>query len=123
MPNLAERILTAISVIRMPPMPEEYRIHEEIASALQSSGIDYIHEAKLGPGCRVDFLCGSIAIEVKKGRPQAAPLKKQLYRYLQFDNVSSIILVLQKPCALPEAINGKNVHIIALNRLWGVALP
>ena len=33
-----------------------------------------------------------------------------------------MIVVLQRPCHLPESICGKPVHVVALNRLWGVAL-
>ena len=37
--------------------------------------------------------------------------------------LTAVIVVLQKPCALPETICGKPVRVVSLNRLWGVALP
>ena len=121
--NELDRILAALSAVRVPAQPEEYEIHTEIARALDAAGIEYIHECKLKPGRRIDFLSGSIGIEVKKGRPDAARLRAQLARYLEDERLSAAIVVLQRPCALPERICGKTVRVLALNRLWGVALP
>ena len=121
--NEMERILAALSAVRMPAQPEEYEIHDAIARTLDAAGIEYIHECKLQPGRRIDFLCGRVGIEVKKGRPDGARLRGQLSRYLEDDRLDAAIVVLQKPCALPERICGKDVRVVALNRLWGVALP
>lgn len=116
-------ILQALSAIRVPAQPEEYEIHAEIDRALNQAGIPHIHEYKLLPGRRVDFACGSIGIEVKKSRPASSRLQEQLRRYLDGTELTAMIVVLQKPCRLPETICGKPVHVLSLNRLWGVALP
>ena len=121
--NDVHAILSALSALRIGPQPEEYEIHDAVARALDSAGIPYIHECKLLPGRRIDFACGSIGIEVKKGRPEAARLRAQLRRYLEDTRLTAVIVVLQKPCALPETICGKPVRVVSLNRLWGVALP
>ena len=120
--NDVSAILHALSAIRIGAQPEEYEIHAEIARALDAASIPYIHEYKLMPGCRIDFACGSIGIEVKKSRPSAALLRRQLQRYLDGTSLTAVIVVLQRPCRLPDAICGKPVHVISLNRLWGVAL-
>ena len=117
-----QRILDALSAIRVSAQPEEYEIHAAVARALEDAGIPCIHECPLMPRCRIDFLCGSVGIEVKKSKPDARRLKQQLERYLESDRLTGIIVVLQKSCSLPAAINSKPVHILALNRLWGVAL-
>ena len=117
-----QRILDALSAIRVCAQPEEYEIHAAVARALEDAGIPCIHECSLMPRCRIDFLCGSVGIEVKKSKPDARRLKLQLERYLASDRLTGVIVVLQKPCALPATINNKPVHILALNRLWGVAL-
>lgn len=117
-----QNILSALSCIRMGAQPEEYEIHAAVEQALQTAGVEYIHECRLAPRCRIDFLCGSVGIEVKKSRPAAAQLKAQIARYLESDMLSAVIVVLQKPCSLPASIHSKPVHIVALNRLWGVAL-
>ena len=118
-----QSILNALSTLRMPAQPEEYEIHAEIARALDAAGISYIHEYRLMPGRRIDFACGSIGIEVKKSRPASARLREQLRRYLDGTELTAMIVVVQKPCRLPESICGKSVHVLSLNRLWGVALP
>ena len=53
----------------------------------------------------------------------AARLREQLARYLENERLSAAVVVSQRPCALPERIAGKPVRVVALNRLWGVALP
>lgn len=118
-----QRILSALSALRIGPQPEEYDIHREVARVLDAAGIEYIHECPLMPGRRIDFACGSIGIEVKKSRPDARRLREQLQRYLEQTQLTAVIVVMQKPCALPERICGKPVRVVALNRLWGVALP
>jgi len=104
-------------------MPDEYDLHEEISIALGRAGIEHIHEYKLAPRCRIDFLAGRIGIEIKKGRPAPAALREQLTRYLRCDELDAIVVVMQQAVPLPQTIGGKPVHLISLNRLWGVALP
>ena len=118
-----ERIVEALSAIRVPAQPEEYEIHAAVARALEAAGIEYVHECRLGPRRRIDFLCGCVGIEVKKGRPDGARLREQLARYLADARLCAVIVVLQRPCPLPERLCGKPVRALALNRLWGVALP
>ena len=118
-----DSILSALSVLRVPAEPGEYDIHGQIASALAAAGLEFAHEYKLGPRCRVDFLVGRVGIEVKKGRPAAAALHRQLSRYLAFDALDAVVVITQKHTPLPERIGGKPVLQISLSRLWGVALP
>lgn len=120
--NDIENILRALRDIRIAAQPEESDIHDAVANALSTRNIEFQHEYTLMPGKRIDFVCGSIGIEVKKSRPKATALQAQLTRYLQDSFLTAVIIVLQKPCALPKTICGKEVHMIALNRLWGVAL-
>ena len=120
--NDVERILQALGAIRMPAQPEEADIHEAVAAALADASIEAVHEYRIAPGRRIDFACGDIGIEIKKGRPRAAVIRNQLRRYLDGTPLRAVILVSQLPCALPEEICGKRVYSVALNRLWGVAL-
>lgn len=119
----AEEILAALQSVRAPAQPGEYDLHGMIASALSRAGIMCAHEFRLAPRCRIDFLCGSVGIEVKKGRPLRGALTKQVARYLESEAVSCVIVVMQRAVALPEYIGGKRVYVVSLNRLWGVALP
>ena len=118
-----ERIVDALSSVRMPAQPEEYDIHAQVAEALGAAGLPYEHEYKLAPRCRIDFRVGRVGIEVKKGRPATSELTKQLRRYLLSDELDAVIVVTQRVTRVPETIHGKPVHLISLNRLWGVALP
>ena len=116
-------ILDALAAVRMPAQPGEYDIHAQVASALGAAGLDFEHEYKLGPRCRIDFRVGRVGIEVKKGRPAATALTQQLRRYLESDDLDAAVVVVQRALPLPGRILGKPVRIVALNRLWGVALP
>lgn len=117
------RVAAAVFAVRVPAQPEEYDIHRAIAEALAAAGLEYEHEFRLGPRRRIDFRVGRIGIEVKKGRPAASELTRQLRRYMESDALDAIVVVTQRATALPEAIGGKPVALVSLNRLWGVALP
>lgn len=120
--NDIEAILRALQTIRVPAQPEESEIHEAVAAALEAAGIEAVHEFRIAPGRRIDFACGDVGIEIKKGRPRSAVLRGQLCRYLDGTPLRAVILVSQLPCTLPEEICGKRVYTVSLNRLWGVAL-
>lgn len=117
------RICEALSTLRMPAMPDEYDIHDQIATALRLHGLNYEHEYRLAPRCRIDFRVGRVGIEVKKGRPSTRELTRQLRRYLTSEALDAAVVVMQRSVSLPETIEGKPVRVFSLNRLWGVALP
>ena len=117
------RITAALAAVRMPAQPEEYDIHAAVARALTDAGLAYEHEFRLGPRRRIDFRVGRVGIEVKKGRPASAELRKQVQKYLESDALDAVIVVTQRVTALPATIGGKPVRLVSLNRLWGVALP
>lgn len=119
-----QAVLGALGRIRVKKAaPEEQELHEAVAQALAAAGLQAKHEAVVAPRCRVDFLCGRIGIEIKKGKTPRARLAAQCARYLASPEMDALVLV--APCALyvPERIGGKQVVIFSLNRLWGVALP
>jgi len=118
-----DTVAAAISRVRVPAMPGEYDLHAMIAAALDEAEIPYEHEYRLAPRCRLDFMCASVAVEVKKGRPNAQELLRQLAKYMEKPEVTAMVAVVQKKVALPETICGKPVRLVALNMLWGVALP
>ena len=117
------RVADALASVRMPAQPEEYDIHAAVADALSAAGLAFIHEYRLGPRNRIDFLVGRVGIEVKKGRPATSDLTRQLRRYLAADALDGLIVVTQRVTAVPGVICGKPVILVSLNRLWGVALP
>ncbi len=117
------RIVRALRVLLVPATPGEYDLHALVACALTKADLPFCHEAKLAPGCRVDFVSGGIAIEVKKGKPVKGALIKQVNRYLSIDGIDGIVVVSAKSTNIPSSILGKPVYCLSLDKLWGVALP
>ncbi len=118
-----QSIVDALKCIRVPAVPGEYDLHEEIDAALSAADIAHHHEYSLGAHCRIDFLAGRIGIEVKKGRPAPRALRQQVSRYLSSQDLDALIVVTQHAVSLPHTSSGKPVVQVSLNRLWGVALP
>jgi hypothetical protein len=118
-----EEIVKALSSLRIPLVVDEFELQALVSGALQKYEIEFVKEARLAPRCRVDFLCrGGIAVEVKRGKPQKTRLMEQLKRYAQLESVSAVILVVERTAELPKEVCGKPCRVVALNRLWGVAV-
>ena len=116
-------VANAIRALRISPVASEYEIHDRIQQALGASGIHFAHEFTIGPRCRIDFMAGDVGIEVKKGKVISSRMCDQAARYLAFDSVGSIIVVIERSVfAMPREINGKPVTVIGLNKQWGIAL-
>ena len=116
-------VLDALKELRSPFALYENDLHRMVEKRLTDAGIAFIHEAKIGPGCRIDYLAGEIGIEIKKGKPDAKALARQLIRYAECQQVQAFVVLTQRTVSLPKSVLGKPVHIIVLNQLWGVALP
>ena len=116
-------VLDALKELRSPFALYETDLHQMVMKRLENAGMAFVHEANIGPGCRIDYLVGNIGIEIKKGKPDARTLTKQLARYAQCEAVAALIVVTQRAVSLPPSVLGKPVRVIVLNHLWGVALP
>ena len=88
-----EEIARALSVLRLPAAPGEYDMHELVERALEQAELPVAHEVRLGPGRRIDFMCGGVGIEVKKGKPARAAVLSQLRRYALSGEVEALIVV------------------------------
>ena len=118
----AETVLMALSAIRAPQAQDEYDLHGLTADALQRADIAFRHEAPLAPRCRIDFLCGTVGIEIKRGRPDRIPVEKQLKRYAETGKLTALILLSEKTLpSLPGFAAGVPVYPVSLYKLWGVA--
>ena len=113
----------ALETLRIPLTDSEYQLHELIAAALHDGGFVVRHEAPIAPRCRIDFLVEGVGIEVKRGKPDRRRLLAQCRRYLEQPALEALILVVDTRVALPDALCGKPVVVVGLNRLWGIALP
>ena len=124
--ELSDKLLAlrrALETLRIPLTHSEYQLHELIAAALHDGGFVVRHEARRAPRCRVDFLVDGVGIEVKRGKPDRRRLADQCRRYLAQDALEALILVVDTRVDLPGELGGKPVLVVALNRLWGIALP
>ena len=117
-----ERIVEAISALRAPLQQGEYDLHRLVMDALDAASLPWEHEVKLAPRCRIDLMCGSVGIEIKRGKVERARILEQLRKYADCGQVQGLILVTEKTVPVPHTINGKPVRLICLNRLWGIAL-
>lgn len=117
-----ERVLTALRVLRAPIARGEYDLHGLVRAALTDAGLEAEHEVPLAPRCRIDFLCGGVGIEIKRGKPNRTAVRAQLARYAACAAVEAIVLVSESTIDLPGTIGGKPVRLVCLNRLWGIAL-
>ncbi|MDR3052167.1 MAG: hypothetical protein LBU67_10690 [Oscillospiraceae bacterium] len=119
----AQAVLAALAALRLPPGVGEDEMHRHIAQGLARAGLPCVHEAKLAPRCRIDFLVGDVGVEVKCGKPGRAALLSQLARYAACPQVMALVLVVQRSVRLPPQVGGKPCHTVGMNRLWGIALP
>ncbi len=117
-----EQIVNAISRLRAPLQQGEYDLHRLVMDALDAAALSWEHEVKLAPRCRIDLMCGSVGIEIKRGKVERARILEQLRKYAACEQVQGLILVTEKTVPVPHAINSKPVRLICLNRLWGIAL-
>ena len=118
-----QQVIHAVSAIRCGAADSEEALHHQVCAALTAAGFSPVHEARLAPRCRIDFLVGDLGIEIKKSRPNAAQLKAQLARYAACEQVGALLVIAPRGVNLPKTIGGKPVAQIALERLWGISLP
>ena len=120
---MTDAVLEALRAMRPPFAPHEADLHALVAQRLLSCGLNAVHEAPLGGGCRIDFLVDGVGVEIKRGKPRPDVLLAQLTRYAQSERIQSLVVVSWQSVALPASIGGKRVYPLALGKLWGVSLP
>lgn len=118
-----QRVICALEAIRCGAACTEEELHAQVARALEDSGIQAEHEVRIAPRCRIDFLSGSVGIEIKKSRPERAKLIAQLTRYAACEQIEALVVAAPRGVNLPKVIGGKQVILVALERMWGIALP
>ena len=118
-----ERIIAALRELRSPFALYEQDIHQAVARRLTEAGLPFTHEKVIAPGCRIDFWCGGVGVEIKKGRPRPSALLEQLRRYAVSEEIAALVVLTQRSVRLPASVCGKPLVQLTLNQLWGVALP
>ena len=115
-----ERVEAALRNIRAPLATDEYDLHLLAREALARGGIPCVHEAVLGPRCRIDILCGRVGVEIKRGKPTRSVLARQLLRYAQTGQLDALIVLSEQGVDLPPSLEGVPITGISLFRLWGL---
>lgn len=115
-------VTQALTRMRAPFCISEYDMHALAASAFAEAGIPFLHEERLAPRCRIDFLVGNVGIEIKKGKPEHARLLRQLERYAQSPRIGALIVLVERAADIPSEIHNKPCVALSVNRLWGIAL-
>ena len=116
-------VLNALQELRSPFALYENDIHLTVEKCFAEAALPYVHEARLSPGCRIDYLVGEVGVEIKKGKPNAKAVAAQLLRYAASDRITALVVVSQRSVSLPKTALGKPVYLVVLDHLWGVALP
>ena len=116
-------VTAALCTLRVGAADAEKRLHEQAAEAFARAGLEAAHEVRLAPQCRIDFMVGGVGVEIKKKRPQRAPLIAQLTRYASCPQVERLVVLAPRGVDLPKSIGGKPVTMMSLERLWGIMLP
>ncbi len=104
-----EPVLKALRSIRFSG-GDEADLCIEMDRALTDAGIASRREVKLGPHCRIDrLLSGGIGIEVKAGRVNGRSVRNQLRRYAECDQITGLVLIIERAVPVPYSINGKKI--------------
>ncbi|MDT8901143.1 hypothetical protein [Anaeroselena agilis] len=119
-----DEVAAALRRLRVPKIIDEYKLQSMVADVLREAGLPAEKEYRLGPRSRIDFLVeGGIGVEVKKGKPPKLAVIAQIERYAACHQITGIILIVEQLIHdVPKEISGKPCLLIALNKLWGIAL-
>lgn len=109
--STAAEIIACIESHRFDTSVEE-RLQNGIEEALTRGEIAFTREHRLDDRSRVDFMAGSVAIEVKIDGPASAVLR-QLHRYAGHPQVEVLLLVTTKArhTSMPPELAGKPVFV------------
>jgi hypothetical protein len=113
--TLASRVASVIKAQRY-RYADEAHLQEAIAGALAAAGIEAVREVRLAPADKIDFMVGSLGIEVKIAG-QSPAVARQLLRYAKSEVVAELMLVTTRPRHrdMPRDIGGKAVHVVWLS--------
>lgn len=98
-------------------LSDELRLHAQMAEAFDTAGLPYEREVRLSSRDRIDFMFGTVGVEVKINGSKRE-IYRQLERYAEHDRITALLLVINVPMGLPPTINGKPVALHSLARAW-----
>lgn len=89
---------------------EESDLQARVRLELERSGIEHEEQVVLGPGERIDFMCGPVGLELKT-KGGVAPLIRQLHRYAESERVAALVVISTRRqlTVLPPELLGKPI--------------
>jgi hypothetical protein len=102
-------------------LENEKLTQREINAKLTEWGINFKSEYDLDEKNCIDFYFPDFkaGIEVKIGGNHTKNnIYRQVKRYCNFDDISTIIVFTNKSMGLPPTINNKKTHILSLGKAW-----
>jgi hypothetical protein len=98
-------------------LSDEKKTQQQIAEQLTLASVVHRREVRLSDGDIIDFMVSNTGIEVKlKG--QKMEIYRQIERYCQHDEVTSLVLATNVAMGVPPSINGKPIYVVNLGRAW-----
>ena len=92
----------------------EAELQSSVEDLLRKGAVSYEREVEVDGG-RIDFLIGTIGLEIKIDVPVNG-VSRQLLAYAQGDRISELVLLTLKRQhkRVPSRLAGKRVHVVAL---------
>lgn len=109
--------IVAVLAKRRFSLVREKETQAEIADAFQAAAIKFDREVDLGKRNIIDFLIGSIGVEVKIDGQKRA-IYRQCQRYCESGKLSSLILATNVATGFPDAIANVPCFVVSLGRAW-----
>jgi hypothetical protein len=93
----------------------EIELQDSIETLLTGWGLPFAREFILSPKDRIDFLVGTLGLEVKIGSSLAA-VQRQLWRYAADPRITALILITSKSAhkRMPASISEKPIYVVHL---------
>jgi hypothetical protein len=111
-----EQIIRVLSAGRF-SLVREKETQAEIAEAFDRFAIVHAREQDLGNRNIIDFLIGSIGLEIKIGGSKRA-IFGQCVRYCKSGKLSALILGTNVAIGFPPEIVGVPCYVVSLGRAW-----
>jgi hypothetical protein len=107
--------LSALLYNRRYTFTNEIELQDQIEEVLITHKTEYSREFPLSPQDRIDFLVGSIGVEIKTAS-SASSVQRQLWRYAADERITALILVTSRAThrSIPADILGKPVFVVYL---------
>lgn len=115
--KMSAKQLAAVLLRKRFTLATEKDVQAEIAQVLHATVPEHRREVILDDKNTIDFMVGTIGIEVKiKGNKSA--IFKQLQRYAEFDEITELIFVTSKTVGIPPTINNKSIYVVNMSKAW-----